>query len=55
MENTCVVGQELTWLEECHGHECLQMKRPSHLLGPNSLKETLGSLTPAENERTCRL
>ena len=55
MENTCVVGQELTLLEECHGHECLMMKRPSHLLGPNSLKGTLGSSTRGENETTCRL
>lgn len=57
MENTCVVDQELTWLEECHGHGCSRMKRPSLLLGPNSLKGTLGSLAPkhGETERTCRL
>lgn len=49
MENTSVVGQEQTWLEECHGHECSRTKSPSLLLGFNSLKGTLGSIAPKPN------
>jgi len=48
MENTSVVGQELTWLEVCHGHGYWRMKRPSLLLECNSLNGTLGLLAPKQ-------